>query len=139
MYTPESLPLVSQAIRDSVAPVFLILGVGSIMGVVSNRLARAIDRYRRLLDLDAAFTDQGLLHEVQTIAQRIRWMRRAIGLCTVSALSVCLSIASMFIAAVFDSPLSYEVAILFIAAMAALILALLCFLREIQLATREVV
>lgn len=138
MLSPEDLSIISQAIRDAVAPVFLITGVGSIMGVLTNRLARAVDRYRRLSELDHNTISPKLRDETQTIALRIRWMRRSIGLCTLSALCVCLSIASMFISVVFASHLSQEVAILFIAAMAALILGLLCFLREIVLATREV-
>lgn len=138
MLSPESLPVISQAIRDAVAPVFLITGVGSIMGVLTNRLARAVDHYRRLSEMDQAKLTPKLRKETETIALRIRWMRRAIGLCTLSALSVCLSIAAMFISVVFDRNLSLEVAVLFITAMAALILGLLCFLREIVLATREV-
>lgn len=138
MISPESLPVISQAIRDAVAPVFLITGVGSIMGVLTNRLARAVDRYRRLSELDEAVLTTALRVEITTIALRIRWMRRAIALCTLSALSVCLSIAAMFIAVVFGTHISQVVAILFIAAMAALISGLLCFLTEIVLATKEV-
>lgn len=138
MLSPENLSIISQAIRDAVAPVFLITGVGSIMGVLTNRLARAVDRYRRLSELDPKALNPKLLEESHTIALRIRWMRRSIGLCTLSALSVCLSIAAMFISVVFASNLSQEVALLFITAMAALILGLLCFLREIVLATKEV-
>lgn len=108
------------------------------MSVLTNRLARAVDHYRRLSELDPNKLTAKLVEERETIALRIRWMRRAIGLCTLSALTVCLSIAAMFISAVFDRNLSQIVAVLFITAMAALILGLLCFLREIVLATREV-
>jgi uncharacterized membrane protein YcjF (UPF0283 family) len=76
--------------------------------------------------------------EMDTIASRIRWMRRSITLCTLSALSVCLSIAVMFISVAFVMPLTQAVASLFIGAMVALTLGLLCFLREVVLATKEV-
>lgn len=138
MITPENLSDISQAIRDAVAPVFLVTGIGSIMGVMTNRLARGVDRYRRLKDMDSNVMPPSLLNEQHTIALRIRWMRRAIGLCTLSALSVCLVIATMFVAVAFEVNLSYGVSALFIVAMIALILGLLCFLREIGLATKEI-
>ena len=45
MLTPVTdIHLVSEAIRDAVAPVFLLTGIGSILNVMVGRLARAIDR-----------------------------------------------------------------------------------------------
>lgn len=138
MLAPENLSNVSQAIHNAVAPVFLITGIGSIMGVMTNRLARAVDRFRRLKDISHDKLPLLLLIEIETIESRIRWMRRSITLCTLSALSVCLSIAVMFISAAFSVPLTHAVSALFITAMAALTLGLLCFLREVILATKEV-
>jgi hypothetical protein len=51
MVAIADIPTVSQAIRDAVAPVFLITGVGSILGVLTNRLGWAVDRYRKLNEL----------------------------------------------------------------------------------------
>lgn len=139
MISPDSLTDISQAIRDAVAPVFLVTGIGSIMGVMTNRLGRAVDRYRRLKDMDhKSLPPESWLNEQNTIASRIRWMRRAIGLCTLSALSVCLVIATIFVAVAFSLNLSHGIAALFIFAMFALICGLLCFLREIGLATKEI-
>ncbi|MEQ1767331.1 MAG: DUF2721 domain-containing protein, partial [Methylotenera sp.] len=42
---------VSEAIRDAVAPVFLLTGIGSILGVLIGRLGRSIDRARLLNDM----------------------------------------------------------------------------------------
>ena len=41
---PESL---SKAIQLSVAPVFLLAGIGALMNVISGRLARIVDRARK--------------------------------------------------------------------------------------------
>ena len=41
---PESL---SKAIQLSVAPVFLLAGIGALMNVISGRLARIVDNARR--------------------------------------------------------------------------------------------
>lgn len=46
--TPSDTLQVSGAIRDAVAPVFLLTGIGSLLGVVVNRLGRTIDRARYL-------------------------------------------------------------------------------------------
>jgi hypothetical protein len=138
MIAPEDLSNVSLAIRDAVAPVFLITGIGSLMGVMTNRLGRAVDRFRPLKDMSKESMSSPLAVEMDTIASRIRWMRRSITLCTLSALSVCLSIAVMFISVAFVMPLTQAVASLFIGAMVALTLGLLCFLREVVLATKEV-
>jgi membrane protein YqaA with SNARE-associated domain len=138
MIAAEDLSNVSLAIRDAVAPVFLITGIGSLMGVMTNRLGRAVDRFRPLKDMSKESMSPPLTVEMDTIASRIRWMRRSITLCTLSAVSVCLSIAVMFISEAFVMPLTQAVASLFIAAMVALTLGLLCFLREVVLATKEV-
>ena len=73
--------------------------------------------------------------EMFTLSLRARWSHWAISLCTLSALCVCLSIAAMFIGAEMQIDLPGTVSLLFVAAMLALIIGLLCFLREIALAT----
>ncbi|AEF99505.1 DUF2721 domain-containing protein [Methylomonas methanica] len=131
------IPTVSLAIQQAVAPVFLLTGIGSILGVLTNRLGRAIDRNRRLNEMTAERVGNSHAQEVSNLAKRTRWIRRAISLCTLSALCVCLSIASLFVAVQLQFDLSGAVSLLFIAAMLALIAGLLCFLREIALATRS--
>lgn len=39
---------IAHVIQLSVAPVFLLAGIGSILGVMANRLARVVDRARIL-------------------------------------------------------------------------------------------
>ena len=51
MISIADIPTASNAIRDAVTPVFLITGIGSILGVLTNRLGRAIDRYRILSEM----------------------------------------------------------------------------------------
>lgn len=127
---------VSIAIRDAVAPVFLLTGVGSILSVLVNRLGRAIDRARVL----HAMSDEQrakCVGEFEIIVRRTAWIRRSIGLITLAALSVCTSIASLFIDVKFGLNVPDLVAGTFFGAMFFLILGLLCFLREISLASRE--
>lgn len=134
----NDIPTVSLAIQQAVAPVFLLTGIGSILAVLTNRLGRAIDRTRRLNEMTAERITNSCKAEIDNLSKRTRWIRRAITLCTLSALSICLSIASLFIAVQLGVDLSGAVAMLFVAAMLALISGLLCFLREIALATKIV-
>jgi len=129
---------VTVAIRDAVAPVFLLTGIGSILAVLSNRLGRAIDRARILNALPAAerLSNQD---ELDIIVKRTRWLRRAIGLATFAALSVCISIAALFLGVELGFNMPHVVMISFITSMFSVIFALLCFLRETILASREVI
>lgn len=128
------IPTVAHAIQQAVAPVFLLTGIGALLGVLTSRLGRVVDRYRLLNDLQgnerAAFRE-----EMLTLSKRARWSHWAITLCTVSALCICLSIAALFIGVELGGALPGVVSLLFVAAMLALICGLLCFLREIALAT----
>lgn len=129
---------VSEAIRDAVAPVFLLTGIGSILGVLIGRLGRSIDRARLLNEMPQErrthFKD-----ELYIIVRRTKWLRRAIAFATLAALSVCISIATMFVSVESGFKTPHIVAITFISSMASLIIALMCFMREIVLASREVI
>ncbi len=129
---------VSEAIRDAVAPVFLLTGIGSILGVLIGRLGRSIDRARYLTDTPEEKRER-FKDELRIIVRRTKWLRRAIGLATFAALCICVSIASMFISVETGFRLPHLVMVSFIISMASLIFALLCFLREIVLASREVI
>jgi putative Mn2+ efflux pump MntP len=129
---------VSEAIRDAVAPVFLLTGIGSILGVLIGRLGRSIDRARFLTDVPEEKRER-FKDELKIIVRRTKWLRRAIGLATFAALCICVSIAGMFISVELGFRLPHLVMVSFIISMATLILALLCFLREIVLASREVI
>lgn len=129
-----NIPTVSHAIQQAVAPVFLLTGIGSILSVLAGRLGRVVDRFRRLSEMDES-EKKRYLQEMHILSKRARWNHWAISLCTVSALCICLSIAVLFVGVELRVELSGSVSLLFVAAMLALISGLLCFLREIALAT----
>lgn len=129
-----NIPNISHVIQQAVAPVFLLTGVGSILGVMTNRLSRIVDRYRVLRESEEAL-NENLQLELATLTRRSWWVQGSISLCTFSALCICLSIAALFIGAELKLDLSQIVALLFVGAMLTLISGLLCFLREIALST----
>ena len=136
--SPSDIRDVSEAIRDAVAPVFLLTGIGSILGVLVNRLGRAIDRARNLNGLSA---DQRklFLEELDIIVVRTAWMRWSVGLFIFAGLCVSLAIGAIFVGVAINIHLSNFVLMTFITAMVSLIFGLLCFLREIILASQEVI
>jgi hypothetical protein len=136
--TPSDIHDVSFAIRDAVAPVFLLTGIGSILSVLVNRLGRSIDRARTLNALKPE-QRKDFLDEFDIIVRRTRWMRWSVGLFIFAGLCVALSIASVFIGVAIGVHLTNFVLFTFITAMFSLIVGLLCFLREIVLASQEVI
>jgi hypothetical protein len=131
---------ISHVIQLSVAPVFLLTSIGTILGVLSTRLARIVDRARALKERleDAPEAKALLIHsEMRTLAQRRHLVNLAITAGTTAALLVCVSIATVFLGALMKASVAMAVASLFILAMAAFVAALVAFLREILLAARS--
>ncbi|PYO41839.1 MAG: DUF2721 domain-containing protein [Gemmatimonadetes bacterium] len=137
MQPDAGISAVAHAIQLAVAPVFLLSGVGALLAVLTSRLARVIDRSRALdTQLATASPDATAVRgQLQTLSRRAKLISRAIALCTVTALLVCAVIATLFLGAFARFDVSVPVALLFVAAMIALFVGLLAFLREIFLAT----
>ncbi len=128
---------VIHVIQLAIAPVFLLTGVGAILSVLANRLGRVVDRFRALHTEQSSapeFALPAIKAEMGVLAERARMIHWAIWLCTSCALLVCILIATLFLSSLAQTNLSIPISLLFILAMCALILALLCFLREIALA-----
>lgn len=131
---------IASVIQLAVAPVFLLTAVGSLLGVLTNRLSRAVDRARRLEGLLGGMEGDALaqtLQELQVLSRRARWVNRAITACTACALLICLEVAALFIGAFLNTDLSNVAGSLFILAMLSLTLGLISFLREIFLASQN--
>jgi hypothetical protein len=135
-----SLDAVAHVIQLSVAPVFLLTGIGALLGVMTNRLARIVDRARTLEPQLPAAEPAALKRlegDLAELARRARLINRSITLLVCAALLVCLVIVGLFVTAYYAwSPdLTRVVGTLFAAAMLALIGGLLMFLREVYIAT----
>lgn len=129
---------VAHVIQLAVAPVFLLTGVGAILSVLVNRLGRVVDRFRSLehsLPEMQGTALQSVQVEMGNLSRRARMIHWAIGLCTGCALLVCIVIATLFVGSITQVEMPALIATLFILAMLSLVAGLLCFLREIALAT----
>jgi hypothetical protein len=132
---------ISHAIQLAVAPVFLLTGIAGLLNVMTNRLARIIDRGRyfelhwQQLDDDAR---TAAYKEMTSLERRRKLASAAINSCTFSALLVCLVVATLFVEALLGLPLKWVAGVLFLLSMLALISGLGAFLREVYLATHVV-
>ncbi|MDD5579549.1 MAG: DUF2721 domain-containing protein [Methylobacter sp.] len=140
MITELPVTTIAHAIQLAVAPVFLLTGVAGILSVLTNRLARIIDRSRALhsRSLQADDTNQAIQSELKSLKQRARLIHWAIGLCTTSLLLICSVVAVLFLGSFIVLDIAVVIASLFVAAMLCLIAALLNFICEIYLATAHV-
>jgi len=127
---------VAHVIQLAVAPVFLLTALGTILAVLSARLGRIVDRSRVLVDRLEQHPARrgGIERELDLLMRRRRLVNLAITCGTGAALLVCTVIASAFVAYIFGWNASWVIAMLFIAAMAFFVGALVLFLREVLLA-----
>jgi hypothetical protein len=139
--TPSNVPEIAQIIQLSVAPVFLLVGIGGLLNVITNRLARIVDRVRALEE-DVPRADEPRrrdeLEELAVLARRMKICQWAIASCTFSAMLVCVTVMVLFIAGIRALDFEVLVAFLFVAVMAALTLGLVLFLWEVRISTRVV-
>jgi hypothetical protein len=138
----RSLPVadVAHIIQLAIAPVFLLAGIGAILNVLAQRLARVVDRARHL-EAEFGSLDEGArtraAAELCILDSRMTVVNLAISLCTASALFVCLVVGILFVADFAEIAFARPIALLFILAMLLLIAGLILFLWEIRLAMRS--
>jgi uncharacterized membrane protein YkgB len=132
---------IGHIIQLAIAPVFLLTGVGTNMLVLTNRLARIIDRSR---DLESQLESQQVISaekvqlyrdELNILFRRAKKINRAILLSTSCALLICVVVAGLFIADALNLRLASVIAGMFVLAMVALTGSFVYLLREIWLAT----
>jgi len=128
---------IAHLIQSSVAPVFLLSGVASMLGVLTNRLARIIDRARHIEGHLSAQpgTGEGLRSDLRVLARRARYVNIAISLCAIAALLVALVVVTLFANAFLNAGLGWLIALLFVGSMVCLAAAFIVFFIEVRYAT----
>ncbi len=138
MHENPDMGTIAHVIQLSIAPVFLLTAIGTLLTVTTNRLSRIIDRARNLeakLGSAAPEAVPGIHAHLVTLSRRAKLINRAISLATGAALLVCTIIAILFLGDFLKFNITFPIAFLFITAMLSLVTALLSFLREIFIAT----
>ncbi len=130
----------SHAIQLSVAPVFLLTGITGLLSMFTQRLARIVDRTRLLQEaLDRGTTLEARRLRTALVVQKKRMflINRAILCVTFTALLIAAVVAVMFVSAVAVLDLAAILVPAFVLAMLMLIVGLVLFLQEVQLAISQ--
>ena len=131
----------ARIIELSVAPVFLLVAIGSFLNVATTRLGRVVDRAR---DLEEIIPDEEdmmrdiHLRELVSLNRRMSFSNWAINLSAFAALLVAIDVALLFVGALAGINTMGAAAVLFIFAMAGVIGGLCAFLAEIAIASQTV-
>ena len=137
----SSIEAVAEVIRLAVAPVFLIAGIAGLLGVLSTRLARIIDRARvieRRIPQARTHEQRALMRrETKVLWRRIALINWAIRLCISGALAICLVIVALFLGEFVAVNIAVIVAVLFVTAMVLIVAGLMFLLTEVGLSTRH--
>jgi len=136
-----ALTYFAQIIQLAVAPVFLLAGLGAFLNVCAGRLARIVDRARKLEP--RIFESRGeehdrLIREIRMLDRRIRVVNSAIFTTVLAAVLISIVVVLLFLAFLTGYPFGNAIALLFIAAMIATAAGFAIFLHETRLGTRSV-
>jgi hypothetical protein len=132
---------IAGVIQLAVAPVFLLAGIAGLLGVMSTRLGRIIDRARvierRIPEARGDEQRVFLRSETTVLWRRIALINWGIRLCVTGALTICVVIVSLFVGAFVAVNIAVLIAVLFVLAMILMIAGLLFLLREVNVSTRH--
>ena len=127
---------IGHVIQLSIAPVFLLTGVATKIGVLMNRLARIIDRTRVLRDELRKGPDPECHEELNVLYQRWQLINYALTSSTGCGFLICVIIACLFCGDITSISLDQYIAGMFVLAMVALILSFSYLLREVSVSFR---
>ena len=132
---------VAQVIQLAVAPVFLLAGIGAFLNVCALRLARIVDRARRIepdLLASRGREHDRLLGEIRLLDRRIGIVNWAIFFSVLSAVMTCTVVVLLFAGGLVAGHFGTAIALLFIASMITIGLGFFIFLVETRIASRAV-
>jgi hypothetical protein len=126
-------------LQVAIGPVILVSGVGLLLLAMTNRLGRIVDRARFLYRELAAARDaerERTLAQMRILRRRALLVQRAIALATLSVLLSAGLVIVLFTGALLRLQAAWLAVLLFMAAMASLIVALVLFLADVRQSLR---
>lgn len=136
-----NLEVVSHVIQVSLTPVFLLSGVGTLLGVFSTRLIRVADQVEDTTGaIEGADARRRLLLErrLAHLQMRSYLLDAAVILAAVAGAATAASVVALFVEALFHGTGRWSLFLLFGTAVLCTTAALMVFLVEILLASRGV-
>jgi hypothetical protein len=132
---------VAKLIQLALGPVFLISGVGITLSMLTQRLARIVDRARNLETQRESTSSEKKLatidEDLKVIFRRARHINAAILLATISALLTALVVTLLFASEFTPISVGGVIAGMFVLSMVCLSTAFLMFLLEVRIATNS--
>jgi hypothetical protein len=131
----------AQTIQIALAPVFLLVAMGSLLNVITARLARVVDRSRQLIERYSETEGDEharLVRELRIIDRRMSIINWSMALCVACGIVVCIMVAMLFLMGSGQQALTTPIAATFIVAMLLLLAALVLFMLEVRLAIRTI-
>jgi len=141
IFQVSSLPGLAHTIQLALAPAFLLNGIGIILGMLTGRLTRIVDRARVI---ESEFTPRDhpnhahQVNELRLLDRRMKIVNNAIFLATASAVVLCTVVAAMFLARLAGFGFARTLAIMFAISLGLLIASLVLFLVEVRVAVRAI-
>lgn len=132
------LGVVISVLQTALTPAFLLVAVGSLLNVLTGRLSRIVDRSRDLQGQHAQTqgeAHQRVVSELRIIERRMRVVGSSILFAVLSAITVCIMIALLFLMGLSKFSAAWVAVAVFMLSLALLAACLLQFVREIRLAT----
>jgi hypothetical protein len=130
---------IAHLIQVALTPIFLMTAIGVTLNVLTNRLARIVDRARKLessLIRSEPPIGGGDMHaQLRVLARRARFINAAVTLIIGSGLLISLVVVMLFGQAFLNWELSALIAVVFTLSMLTLASSLLVFLIEVRIAT----
>lgn len=127
---------VQEIVRLSLAPAFLLAGIGAIMNVMMSRLIWVAERIERLESRIKGKENHRAQLELAWLLRRRELAQRAVVFSTSAALTICVVIALLFVSAWIRPQIGSVTAVAWIITMVLLITGLVHFVLETLLAAR---
>lgn len=128
-------------IQLALAPAFLLVGIGQFLVLAAGRLGRVVDRARLIaasLPPEPGPEHDDCIKELRLLDRRMTVVSLSILFGTMAMIAVCLVVAGLFTARLFEVALTAVMAVTFVGMMGLLILGLITFLYEIRLANQSI-
>ncbi|HSF13804.1 MAG TPA: DUF2721 domain-containing protein [Erythrobacter sp.] len=129
-----STPRVQQVVQLSLAPAFLLSGIGAIMNVIMSRMIWIAKRIETIDDKLEEERTARQLREHGWLMRRRRLMQGAIMFSTAAAVMISLVIGMLFVSAYITAQIGTLIAFMWVTTMALLVTGLGFFLLETRLA-----
>ncbi|WP_379548910.1 DUF2721 domain-containing protein [Qipengyuania sp. DSG2-2] len=133
----SSTARVQSIVQLSLAPAFLLAGIGAIMNVMTNRLIWVANRIERITMMDEEGRAGSAVDDLPALEKRRGYAQSALMFSTLAALSISVVITVLFVSAFITPQIGYLTAIVWIITMVFLMIGLSMFALEARTAAHR--